>query len=89
MVATKYKYKYKVEAERDGVKIDQKFKSVKDLLEVTKEPPFFLSSRSSLYNVMNCVGKNYRYMGIKVYKIDEPIPVKKKLIVQIISDDDK
>ena len=86
MVATKYKYKYKVEAEREGVKIDQKFKSIKDLLQITKQPPFFLSSRSSAYNVMNSVGKNYRYIGMKIYKIDEAIPVRKKLVVEIIED---
>ena len=74
MPSTKFFYKYHVICNRDDYKIDKKYKSMKDICADLKDSPFGLKSRGTIYNLMNNLGKLYKYNDLTITKIREPIP---------------
>ena len=85
MPSTKFFNKYHVICDRENFKLDKKYKSMKEICEDLKDSPLELNSRVSIYNIMNNVGKLYKYHQVKIIKIREPLPYKTIVIRKLIS----
>ena len=85
MPSTKFFNKYHVVCDRENFKLNKKYKSMKDICEDLKDSPLELNSRVSIYNIMNNVGKLYKYHQVKITKIREPLPFKTIVIRELIS----
>ena len=85
MPPTKFYNKYHVVCDRENYKLDKKYKSMKDICEDLKDSPLLLKSRVSIYNIINQVGKLYKYHNVKIIKIREPLPFKTIVIRELIS----
>lgn len=84
MPSTKFFNKYHVICDRDNFRLDKKYKSMKEICEDLKDSPIKLNSRVSIYNIINSVGKLYKYHQVKIYKIREPLPFKITVIKELV-----
>ena len=85
MPSTKFYNKYHVVCERKEYKLDKKYKSMKDICDDLKDSPLQLNSRVSIYNIMNKIGKLYKYHQLTITKIREPLPFRTIVIRELIS----
>lgn len=85
MPSTKFYNKYHVICDRENFKLDKKYKSMKDICQDLKDSPLELNSRVSIYNIINKIGKLYKYHNVKIIKIREPLPFKTTIIRELIS----
>lgn len=85
MPPTKFFNKYHVICDRENYKLDKKYKSMKAICEDLKDSPLELNSRVSIYNIINNIGKLYKYHQLKIIKIREALPFKTTVIRELIS----
>jgi len=83
MPTTKYFYKYKLSCNHDKLRLEKKFKSMKELIDELKDP-VGLCSRQTIYNIINKNGTNKKFKGVDIEKIREPIPIKRTITVEYL-----
>ena len=86
MVKSIYFYKYICNAKNfdtNFINITVKAKSELDLIEKLKHKNIDMN-RSAIYNLCRNKGKNLKYLGIDIKKIREPIPYRKRVVIEFL-----
>lgn len=80
MPTTKFFNKYHLICERPDLKINKKYRSVKEIINDLRESELSITSRTTVYNIINNIGKNWKYYNVTIIKIREPLPYKESVI---------
>ena len=89
MPSTLYLLKYQVIINTPTLTLNKKYKSVKDILEDLKNTEYPISGRNAIYQIMTKKHKEnpfYKYRGIEINKIREPLKIRRRIITEIIAD---
>ena len=80
MPTTKFYNKYHVVCDRPNLQIDKKYRSVKEIVNDLRNSDLNITSRTTIYNIMNSKGKNWKYYNVNILPIREPLPFKETIV---------
>ena len=87
MPSTLYLLKYQVIINTPSLTLNKKYRSVKEILEDLRETEYPIAGRNAVYQIMTKKHKNnpfYKYRGIEINKIREPLKIKRRVVIEVI-----